>query len=124
MTDSPQSREKHALFLNELSRVLGSSLAYDRMLPRIARLALPLFGDLCAIDIQESDGTLRRVVCAHVDSTKEGLAFEARARYGFSPTSPGGVPAVLASGRSTLVSPATVADLEQAAQNPQQLQLF
>jgi signal transduction histidine kinase/ActR/RegA family two-component response regulator len=124
MADSPPSREEHALFLNELSRVLASSLPYDRMLPRIARLALPLLGDLCAIDIQDADGTLRRAACAHVDSTKEGLAYEARARHGFSATAPGGVPAVLASRRSTLVSPATVADLEQAAQNPEQLQLF
>jgi signal transduction histidine kinase/ActR/RegA family two-component response regulator len=124
MTDSPQSREERAFFLSELSRLLGSSLASDRMLSRIARLAVPLLGDLCAIDIQDADGTVRRAACAHVDATKEGVAYEARARYGFSATAPGGVPAVLTSRRSTLVSPATAADLEQAAQNAEQLQLF
>jgi signal transduction histidine kinase/ActR/RegA family two-component response regulator len=124
MTDSPQSREERTFFLFELSRLLGSSLANDRMLSRIARLAVPLLGDLCAIDLQDADGTLRRAACAHVDATKEGVAYEARARYGFSATAPGGVPAVLTSHRSTLVSPATVADLEQAAQNAEQLQLF
>ena len=86
MTDSPQSREERAIFLNELSRLLGSSLAYDRMLSRLARLTLPLLGDLCAIDVQDADGSLRRAACAHVDSTKEGVAYEARARYGFSAT--------------------------------------
>ena len=124
MTDSTQSREERALFLIELSRLLGSSLANDRMLSRIARRAVPLLGDLCAIDIQDADGSLRRAACAHVDATKEGVAYEARARYGFSATAPGGVPAVLTSRRSTLVSPATAADLEQAAQNAEQLQLF
>jgi len=124
MTDSPQFREERTFFLLELSRLLGSSLANDRMLSRIARLAVPLLGDLCAIDIQDADGTLRRAACAHVDATKEGVAYEARARYGFSATAPGGVPAVLTSRRSTLVSPATAADLEQAAQNAEQLQLF
>lgn len=124
MTDSPQSREERALFLNELSRLIGSSLAYDRMLARCARLAVPLLGDLCAIDVQDADGTLRRAACAHVDSTKEGVAYEARARYGFSATAPGGVPAVLNSHRSALISPATASDLEQAAQNAEQLQLF
>jgi len=124
MTDSPQSREERTFFLLELSRLLGSSLANDRMLSRIARLAVPLLGDLCAIDIQDADGSLRRAACAHVDATKEGVAYEARARYGFSATAPGGVPAVLTSRRSTLVSPATAADLEQAAQNAEQLQLF
>lgn len=124
MTDPPHSREERAVFLNELSRLIGSSLAYDRMLARCARLAVPLLGDLCAIDIQDADGTLRRAACAHVDPTKEGVAYEARARYGFSTTAPGGVPAVLNSHRSTLISPATPADLEQAAQNAEQLQLF
>ncbi len=124
MTDSTQSREERAFFLIELSRLLGSSLANDRMLSRIARLAVPILGDLCAIDLQDADGSLRRAACAHVDATKEGVAYEARARYGFSVTAPGGVPAVLISRRSTLVSPATPADLEQAAQNAEQLQLF
>jgi signal transduction histidine kinase/ActR/RegA family two-component response regulator len=124
MTESPQSREERTVFLLELSRLLGSSLANGRMLARIARLAVPLLGDLCAIDLQDADGTLRRAACAHVDATKEGVAYEARARYGFSATAPGGVPAVLTSRRSTLVSPATAADLEQAAQNAEQLQLF
>ena len=124
MTDSTQSREERPFFLIELSRLLGSSLANDRMLSRIARRAVPLLGDLCAIDIQDADGSLRRAACAHVDATKEGVAYEARARYGFSATAPGGVPAVLTSRRSTLVSPATAADLEQAAQNAEQLQLF
>ncbi len=121
---SPQSLEERALFLNELSRVLGSSLAFDRMLARCARLAVPLLGDLCAIDVQDVDGTLSRAACAHVDSTKEGIAYEARTRYGFSATAPGGVPAVLASRQSALVSPATMSDLEHAAQNAEQLQLF
>jgi hypothetical protein len=124
MTDSPQSREERTFFLFELSRLLGSSLANDRMLSRIARLAVPLLGDLCAIDLQDADGTLRRAACAHVDATKEGVAYEARARYGFSATAPGGVPAVLTSRASTLVSPATAADLEQAAQNAEQLGSF
>jgi len=124
MTDSPQSREERTFFLLELSRLLGSSLANDRMLSRIARLAVPLLGDLCAIDIQGADGSLHRAACAHVDATKEGVAYEARARYGFSATAPGGVPAVLTSHRSTLVSPATAANLEQAAQNAEQLHLF
>ena len=124
MTDSPSSLEQRAFFLIELSRLLASSLTDDRMLSRIARLAVPLLGDLCAVDVQDADGTLRRAACAHVDPTKEGVAYEARARYGFSATAPADVPAVLASRQSTLVSPATAADLQQVTQNPEQLQLF
>jgi hypothetical protein len=85
MTDSARTVEAYASFISQSSAIFGAPLEYERMLPRIARLALPLLGDLCAIDVQDEDGALRRVACAHVDTTKEGPAYEARARYGFNP---------------------------------------
>lgn len=116
--------ERQAAFLAELNTVLGSSLEPERMLSRIARLAVPLLGDLCAFDMVGGDGRIRREACAHVDPTKEGLAFEARARHGYNPEAPSGVPAVLRSRQPMLVSPATTDDLARAAQNEEQLQIF
>jgi signal transduction histidine kinase len=116
--------EELASFLHELNAILGAELDYERMLPRIARLAIPLLGDLCAIDLVDPDGAIRRVACAHVDPTREGIAYEARARHGFRAAAPHGVPAVLRTYRSALVSSATAEDLEAAAQNAEQLELF
>jgi len=113
-----------SLFLGQLAATLGAPLEYERMLPRVARLSVPLLGDLCAVDLLDADGTIRRVACAHVDSTKEGIAYEARARYGFSPSAPHGVPAVLRDRRPAIVSPATAADLDRAARTPEQLDLL
>jgi len=120
----PRSPDEQTLFLGEMSALLGSSLEYERILPRVARLAVPLLGDLCAIDLPDEGGTIRRAACAHVDPTREGVAFEARARHGFSVTAPNGVHAALRSGRSVLVSPVTLTDLSLAAQNAEQLELF
>jgi signal transduction histidine kinase/ActR/RegA family two-component response regulator len=124
MTLSTWSPEEHTFFLGQLAAILGSTMDYERMLHRMARLAVPILGDLCAVDLVEADGVIRRAACAHVDSTKENLAYEARARHGFSATAPQSVAAVVRSRRSALVSPATSADLEQAAQNADQLDLF
>jgi len=111
-------------FLNDLVVILGSALEYERMLPRVARLAVPLLGDLCAVDLLDQDGAIRRVACAHVDPTREGVAYEARARHGFKTSAPSGVPAVLRTRTSALVSEASPRDLAQAAQNPEHLELL
>jgi signal transduction histidine kinase len=124
MTLSAWSAERHAFFLGELAAILGSTLDYEHMLHRMVRLSVPFLGDLCAVDLLETDGAIRRAACAHVDATKEGLAVEAGARYGFSASAPQSVPAVVRSRRPTLVSPATSADLELEAENEQQFQLF
>src|SRR5512132_476695 len=60
--------ERRASFLAEAGAIIGSSLDYDRVLPRLARLALPVMGDLCAIDLLQVDGSIARVASAHVDS--------------------------------------------------------
>jgi signal transduction histidine kinase len=110
--------------LAEMSTILGSSLDYERALPRLVRLAVPTLGDLCAIDLLQDGGALHRVACAHVDATKEALVYEVRARHGYNPTSAHGVPAVLRSRQPVLVAGATEADLGAAAQNDDQLQLL
>ncbi len=107
-----------------MSTLLGSSLDYERALPRLVRLAVPVLADLCAIDLLMPDGTISRVACAHVDTTKEALAYEARVRHGFKPTSPSGVPAAIHSRRSILMTQAAENDLMIGAQNADQLSIF
>ena len=78
-----RSLEDHTALLSRMSAMLASPLESDalepaRLLVRIARLAVPLLGDLCAVDLVDEDGALRGVACAHVDAGKEALAREAR----------------------------------------------
>jgi signal transduction histidine kinase/ActR/RegA family two-component response regulator len=53
--------EQEQRFLAEASRVLSSSLEYESTLGTLARLAVPIFGDYCTIDVQRDEGTFGRV---------------------------------------------------------------
>jgi len=62
MRRSRGSREQQrAAFLAETGALIASSLDHERVLPRLARLAVPALGDLCAIDLLQADGTISRV---------------------------------------------------------------
>ena len=119
-----EAAERKASFLADTTAILGSSLDYDTTLARVARLALPLVADLCAIDLLEADGRTRRVATAHVDAEKETLVGSVRTLHGFNPDAPSGVPAVIRTRRPALVASATDADLALAARNPEQLAMF
>ncbi|TMK79358.1 MAG: hypothetical protein E6G47_08475 [Actinobacteria bacterium] len=69
MTGSGSSLEQRASCLAEINALLGSSLDYERAPPRVARLAVPVFADLCAIDLLMPDGTISGTACAHIDPT-------------------------------------------------------
>jgi len=116
--------ERRAAVLAEISIVLGSSLDYERALPRVARLAVPVLGDLCTIDVVQEDGALHRVASAHGESSKEALAYEIRARHGFNPAAAHGVGAVVRTRRPEIVARVTDAYLSAIAQNAEQLALF
>src|SRR6185369_3030143 len=118
------SAEGRAAVLAEIGALLGSALDHERALSRLVRLAVPVLGDLCAIDLVQNKDELHRAACAHVDTTKEALVYEIRARHGFNPTAAQGVPAVIRTRRPALVARATEADLEAVSQNAEQLALF
>jgi len=116
--------EQRAAALAEMSALLGSSFDYERTLPRLARLAVPALGDLCAIDLLQDDFGLRRVACAHADSTREPLVYELGGRHGPKPDDAQGVGAVIRYRRPVLVARAREADLRAAAQSDEQLALL
>jgi PAS domain S-box-containing protein len=122
--ETAEAAEREASFLADATAILGSSLEYDTTLARVARLAIPILADLCAIDLLESDGRTRRVATAHVDVAKEVLVGSVRTLHGFNPDAPHGVPAVIRTRRTALVASATDADLAGAARNPEQLAMF
>jgi signal transduction histidine kinase/ActR/RegA family two-component response regulator len=97
-----------------MSALLGSSLDYERSLPRLARLAVPVLGDLCAIDLLHDDGALHRVASAYVDSTKEALVYEIAHAV---------VPTAVHTRQPVLVSRVTEDDLNALALNPEHLAL-
>ena len=70
--------EDRIRFLSEASRVLGSSLDYEETLDTVVRLAVPLLGDFCVLDLVDERGLVRRLAAAHADPSKEPLLAELR----------------------------------------------
>ena len=68
-----EKEERRAAFLATAVQELTSSLDLDRAVATLARLFVPNLAEICAIDLRDSDGTLRRVAVAHRDQAKEDL---------------------------------------------------
>ena len=48
---------------------------------KVAALAVPQFADWCAVDIQEADGSVRRLAVTHIDPAKLHLIHELDRKY-------------------------------------------
>jgi PAS domain S-box-containing protein len=122
---SDQKRaEDAARFLAEASAALASVTDYQRTLRQIAALAVPRFGDWCAIDLVEPDGSLRRVTVTHSDPEKVELANELHRRYPPNHHPDRGVLAVARSGKPELIEEVPDEMLVAAAQSEHHLELL
>ena len=74
MKTSRRALEHRLAFLVESGVLLGAGLPIDHALRRLARLAVPRLGDLCAIDLVGEDGVLVRAAAAHASPHLEPLA--------------------------------------------------
>jgi signal transduction histidine kinase/ActR/RegA family two-component response regulator len=63
--------EQRLRILSETSSVLGASLDYETTLSHMARLVVPTLAEVCAIDLVEENGSLRRVALGTVDAGRE-----------------------------------------------------
>jgi len=115
--------EQGQRFLAEASRLLGSSLDYERTLRSIARFAVPEIADWCTVDLV-ADGAIEHVVVAHADPEKLEFARELRERYPVDPDAPTGVPDVLRTGRSQLLPEISDSLLEASIDDPERLRLL
>ena len=64
--------EDRLRLLAEAGEALGSSLDTSTTLASVARLAVPLLGDLCIVDLVDEDGQIKRVHTALADPSHEG----------------------------------------------------
>jgi signal transduction histidine kinase len=67
-------------FLAHASAFLSSSLDYEATLKTLARVAVPMFGDYCAVDVLQEDGTFRRVDLVVDDPSRKEIG-QALKRY-------------------------------------------
>ena len=109
-----RASERRSAFLAEAGALLAASLNYERTLAKVARLGVPTLADWCAVDVLESDGSIRRLAIAHVDPAKAALANRMRRRY--PPEDAGaGLGKVLRTGRPELLPEISPEDLASIA---------
>src|SRR5918995_5194480 len=113
------TERKHAddvlRFLAESGATLSSSLDYRDTLANVARLAVPILADWCAIDVMEEDGTVERLAVEHSDPEKVALAYELQERYPAEYETARGVGKVLRTNEPDLMSEIPEELLDQAA---------
>lgn len=101
-------------FIIEAGNLLAASLDYETTLASVARLAVPHIATWCTVDLLEAGEPspggvpgapeLRRVTVAHADPSKIALANELHRRYPIDMGAKSGVPQVLRTGVSEMIS--------------------
>jgi PAS domain S-box-containing protein len=116
--------ERGASFLVEIHTTLDSSLDYEEVLGRLARITVPRLADWCAIHVLDGGGSVRQIAVAHTDPEGERLAWELAERYPPDSGDAQGVPAVLRTGEAQLIPEITDEMIESSARDPGHLEIM
>jgi PAS domain S-box-containing protein len=112
-------------FMSQAGEALVSSLDYQATLKTVARLAVPVIADWCAIEIREPGAPLAyQAAVHHVDPKKIEFVRELGERYPPDPMAPTGAPNVMRTGKAELYSEIPSALLEAAARDAEHLRLI
>jgi PAS domain S-box-containing protein len=115
--------EQELRFLAEASRVLSSTLEYEATLGALARLAVPVLGDYCAIDVAREDGTFSRVEFVTDDPSRQGLA-EGLRQYPPALTVDSPAAKVIRTGQPIVVTEVTPEMIARSSQTLEHLELI
>ncbi len=120
-----QKRAEETLqFLAGATTILGASLDYETTLKNVANLIVPRLADWCTIDLAGPGGTSSQLALAHIDAAKVKQARELQRRFPPLPDTSRGLPRVLRTGQSELVSEITDELLASAARDAEHLEIL
>jgi PAS domain S-box-containing protein len=111
-------------FLADATAALSELSDFEAALRRVATLAVPAFADWCAFDVQDPDGTIRRLAVQHSDAARLDLANELFRRYPPAPADSHGVTRTLSTGKSEWMPSLPDALLEGGARDPEHLAMM
>ncbi len=95
--------EEQGFFLEEVSKVLSSTLDYQETLANIARLIVPELADWFSVDVMNAAGQFELVEIAHKDPEQVRWARELRERFPVEPDAPTGTPNIVRTGKSEFI---------------------
>ena len=116
-----RENERWYSFLAEVSSVMTQTLDYKANLNRLARMAVPMLADWCAIHIVDDTGEIAPVALAHSDPNKLALAQRLQQAFPVDPTSEIGLSAAMGTGTPLLFEEIDDALLESATPDAEQL---
>lgn len=123
ISDQKQA-ESNMDFLANASKVLGSSLEYEKTLQQVAELAVPDIADWCSVDMYDPAEGLTLVAVAHRDPAKVKWGRALRKDYPVDMDAPTGTPNVIRTGKSEYYPHITDEMLVAAAKNKKELKLL
>ena len=115
--------EEEQRFLAHVSAFLSSSLDYEATLKTLARLAVPMFGDYCAVDVLQEDGTFRRVDLVVDDPSRKELG-EGLKHYPPKLSIEGPAVRAIRTGEPVIDNATGPEKFARSAQSPQHLELI
>ena len=118
-----EAAQRRVQFLAEASAALSASLDYDTTLATVARLAVPMLADWCAVDLVD-DGSVHPVALAHADPTRERLIRELWERYPPHRNPRRSAPPVLQTGRAEIIPDISDAVRRSLAEDDDHLRLL
>ena len=116
--------EQASRFLADASKSLAALVDSASTMQKVARLAVPFFADWCAVDVVEEGGSVRRLAVSHADPAKVELAHELERRYPSDPNALHGVPNVLRTGQSEMLTEIPDSLLAASAQDREHLRIL
>jgi PAS domain S-box-containing protein len=123
LTERHRLESRQHLLLNA-TKVIFSSLDYEQTLCNLSRVVVPAFADWYAVDVLESDRTLRRLETTHRDPAKVELAKILATRYGRKKQSSYGPAAAIRTRTSQLVPEVNDDILADLASDDEHLRLL
>ncbi len=111
-------------FIANVNAVLAELTDFESTLQKVARLAVPVFADWCAVDMAEADGSVRRLALMHADSAKLQLVKDIRRQYPPQPSDAFGVMKVLRTREPDWAAEITEELLPTSLRNPEHLKLI
>ena len=116
--------QEGAQLLSDSSRVLASTLDYEKTLEAVARLAVGSLADWCGVDLVDEEGRIRQVVVSHVDPSKVKWAKELNKRFPPDYSAPTGVGNVIRTGQPEIYAEISEEMLEAGAQGEEHLKIM
>jgi PAS domain S-box-containing protein len=111
-------------FMAEASRVLASSMSFERTLQHVAELAVPQIADFCAVDLLNHVGEIERVAIQHADPQRLALAERLADTYQPRLDDPEGPGEVIRTGRARIFTDLQPDVLARYARDQEHLELM